>query len=190
MNAVERGALSLLLERVQRLEDEHDIARLVASYGPAVDAGAADRAAGLWSDDGTYDVEGWRMTSSADVFEMVSSPAHRELVGSGCCHFLGPVVVKVDGDTAVAVCESVVLLRRAEPLPDSEFEHQAWAASAQEYLVWRAAANHFELVRTQSGWLIKRRTSRMLDGGAAGHRLLVNGLAGITAPSAELSRLE
>lgn len=32
-------AVDELLARVRRLEDERDIARLIASYGPAVDAG-------------------------------------------------------------------------------------------------------------------------------------------------------
>lgn len=167
-----------LWARVQRLEDERDIAALIASYGPAVDSADADSAADLWTEDGVYDVEGWQMGSAADVRAMVSSESHRELVSSGCCHFLGPVVVTIDGDTAVALCESLVLLRRTEPLPDSVFRHQAWESSAQEYLVWRATANHFELARTQSGWRIVRRTSRMLNGDHAAQQLLRSGLAG------------
>ncbi|WBP94601.1 nuclear transport factor 2 family protein [Mycolicibacterium neoaurum] len=173
-----------LAARVQRLEDERDIATLIASYGPAVDSADADAAAGLWAADGVYDVEGWRMIGSADVRAMVSSPSHRELVAAGCCHFLGPVVVTVDGDSAVAMCESLVLLRRAGPLPDSIFDHQAWTVSAQEYLVWRASANHFELARTASGWRIVRRTSRMLNGDSAAHDLLRKGLSG--SPSGDV----
>lgn len=51
------------LARLRRLEDERDIARLIASYGPAVDAGDADAAAGLWASDGKgYRV--WRCTAN------------------------------------------------------------------------------------------------------------------------------
>src|SRR5690625_7048837 len=89
--------IASLVARLQRLEDERDIARLIACYGPAVDAADADTAAGLWASDGTYDVEGWQMNSSADVQAMVASEAHRELVEAGCCHFLGPAVITVDG---------------------------------------------------------------------------------------------
>lgn len=167
-----------LLARLQRLEDERDIATLIAGYGPAVDAADADTAASLWTDDGVYDVEGWQMDGAADVHAMVSSDSHRELVASGCCHFLGPVVVTVQEDAAIAVCESLVLLRRNEPLPDSVFHHQAWSVSAQEYLVWRATINHFELTRTAFGWRIARRTSRLLNGDPVAHRLSRNGLAG------------
>lgn len=170
--------VTALLERVRRLEDEREIARLIASYGPAVDAADADTAADLWTQDGVYDVENWQMIGRGDVHAMVSSPAHRELVTVGCSHFLGPAVVTVDGDTATAVCESLVLLRRPQPLPDSDFPLRAWRSSAQEYLVWRAAANHFELARQSDGWRITKRTSRMLDGNDHAHRLLAAGLAG------------
>jgi hypothetical protein len=167
-----------LIARLQRLEDERDIARLIASYGPAVDAADADIAAGLWMCDGIYDVEGWHMNSRSEVHAMVASEAHRELVDFGCCHFLGPAVITVNGETAVAVCESLVLLRRPEPLPDSGFDAQAWKTAAQEYMVWRASVNHFELVRAEAGWQISRRTSALLAGSEGAHRMLRKGLSG------------
>lgn len=153
--------IEALAERLRRLEDERDIARLIASYGPAVDAGDADTAARLWAADGTYDVEGWRMQSRADVHAMVSSQHHQNLVADGCCHFLGPCVVTVNGDSAVAVCESLVLVR-----------------DGQCYPVWRCTANHFVLERSEQGWRIAARTSRVLDGKAEAHALLTRGLAG------------
>lgn len=147
--------------RLRRLEDERDITRLIGSYGPAVDAGDADSAAALWATDGTYDVEDWQMQSRADVRSMVGSQGHQNLVANGCCHFLGPCVVTIDGDTAVAVCESLVLLRRDK-----------------EYVVWRATANHFELHRIDDRWQIVARNSRLLNGTPAAHDLLRSGLAG------------
>lgn len=54
-------AIDELLTRLRRLEDERDIARLITSYGPAVDAGDADAAAALWATDGVYDVDGYRV---------------------------------------------------------------------------------------------------------------------------------
>jgi hypothetical protein len=154
-----------LQRRLQRLEDEREISRLIASYGPSVDSGHADSAASLWAIDGTYDVEGWRMDSRDDVHAMVSSKSHQDLVANGCCHFLGPCVVTVTGEVAVALCESLVLLRRDD-----------------EYVVWRAAANHFELNRMDGEWKIVVRTSRLLNGNPEAHALLRAGLAG-EAPS-------
>jgi hypothetical protein len=156
-----------LIDRVRRLEDERDIARVIASYGPSVDSGDAVSAASLWAEDGCYDVEGWRMESRADVSAMVGSPSHQDLVAGGCCHFLGPAVVTVSGDSAVAVCESLVL-RRREGVRESE------------YVVWRATANHFQLTRIDGSWRIAARTSRLLDGDAGAHELLRAGLAGRT----------
>ncbi|MBO0676700.1 nuclear transport factor 2 family protein [Mycolicibacterium sp. S2-37] len=162
---------------MQAIEAERDIQRLLASYGPCVDATDAVSAARLWCEDGSYDVEGWRMQSRDDVRAMVESSGHRELVAGGCCHFLGPAVVTVDGDEAVALCESLVLLRA--PQADVErIDRAAWRHSPSEYLVWRAAANHFRLRRVDGRWQISARTSRLLDGDPAAHRLLIAGVAG------------
>lgn len=123
-------------------------------------------AAELWASDGVYDVEGWRMEGRPDVHAMVASPSHQNLVAGGCCHFLGPCVVTVSGDMAVAVCESLVLVRDGDG-----------------YRVWRATANHFELRRGDGGWRISSRTSRLLDGNPDAHTLLRSGLAGRAAPA-------
>jgi uncharacterized protein (TIGR02246 family) len=151
-----------LMARLRLLEDERDIRQLIASYGPAVDAGDPEITARLWAQDGTYEVDILRMNSRADVHAMVSSAAHQKMVANGCCHFLGPCVVTVDGDSAVAVCESLVLVRDGEG-----------------YRVWRATANHFALQRIDAQWQITTRTSRVLDGKPEAHALLTKGLAGI-----------
>lgn len=176
------GDIAALEARLRRLEDELDIRRLVASYGPHVDSADADAAAALWAVDGSYDVEGWTMRGSDDVHAMVSSPSHRELVARGCCHFLGPVVVTVTDDTAVAMCESLVLLRGG-PAGSAEIDCYAWRNAPGQYLVWRATANHFELQRTDGIWRITARTSRLLNGGPYAHALLTAGVAGRPAPA-------
>jgi uncharacterized protein (TIGR02246 family) len=153
-----------LMIRLRRLEDDRDIRQLIASYGPAVDAGDADAAARLWSSDGVYDVDGWRMEGRADIHAMVRSAAHQNLVAKGCCHFLGPCVVTVTGDEAVAVCESLVLIRDG--------------SNNGAYRVWRATAHHFVLRRNDEQWEITTRTSRVLDGNPDARVLLTKGLAG------------
>jgi hypothetical protein len=167
-----------VLSRLQHLEDQQAIAKLIASYGPSVDAGNAAGAARLWAIDGTYDVEGWQMSGRQGVREMVSSKSHQDLVATGCCHFLGPAVVTVDGDSAVAVCESLVLLRQDDT--DS-------AGRSGDYRVWRATANHFVLARIQKQWQITIRTSRVLNGEPYAHDLLDAGLGGAAAPTAKRS---
>ncbi|QYJ03099.1 nuclear transport factor 2 family protein [Nocardioides panacisoli] len=147
--------IEALEERLKRLEDQQEISRLVASYGPLVDAGEASRVGALWTDDGIYDVDDYYMASRADIEAMVRSDAHQGLIGKGCCHFLGPAHVTVDGDRAVAVCESVLLV-----------QHQG------RPVVARIGANRFEFVRTTHGWRTVHRTTRGLDGDAAARSLL------------------
>jgi hypothetical protein len=154
--------LARLEQRLQRIEDERAIERLLASYGPLVDAGEADSAAALWAADGSYDVEGWSMHSRDDVADMVRSDAHQRLIGRGSAHFLGPAVVTVDGDEAVAVCELALLLHR-----DGRF------------LVERAGANYFRLRRIDGRWQIVARTTRSLDGNTEARQLLSDGIAGL-----------
>ncbi|MEE6138453.1 nuclear transport factor 2 family protein [Mycobacterium sp. 050128] len=156
--------LAELAARLRRLEDDRDIRQLIASYGPAVDAGDPDASARLWAIDGVYDVDGWRMEGRADVHAMISSDAHQKLVQKGCSHFLGPCVVTVTGDEAVAVCESLVLVREG--------------SAKGSYRVWRATAHHFALRRIDDQWQITTRTSRVLDGNPDAHALLLKGLAG------------
>lgn len=147
--------LAALESRLARVEDELAISRLIASYGPLVDAGDADAVAALWAENGSYDVEGWEMRSRADVRAMVLSPQHQGLIAAGCTHFLGPVVMSVDGDTAVAVCESLLVVQHRE-----------------RFHVARAGANRFEFARNAGGWEIVHRTTRALDGDAGARDLL------------------
>ncbi|TWH01492.1 SnoaL-like protein [Nocardioides sp. J9] len=149
------GLVAAQQERLRQMEDQQAIAQLIASYGPLVDAGEADRVAALWTEDGSYDVEDWHMADRAAVAAMVRSDAHQGLISRGSAHFLGPAHVSVDGDTAVAVCESVLVVQQE-----------------RHPVVARIAANLFELARTPEGWRITRRTTRGLRGTREAHDLL------------------
>ncbi|MGA5545736.1 nuclear transport factor 2 family protein [Mycobacterium sp. NPDC051198] len=144
-----------LERRLRELTDQVEVTQLIASYGPLVDAGAADDVAALWSEDGSYDVEGWQMRSRADVAAMVNSDAHQTLISRGACHFLGPARVTVDGKTAEAVCESLLVVHRDG-----------------KWIVARAGANHFTLRRIDGRWQIERRTTRALNGSPESRELL------------------
>ena len=148
-------ALARLEQRVQRLEDELAVMRLLASYGPLADAGSADEAAGLWAEDGEYDVDGWRMRSRAEVHAMIRSDAHQNIIGAGSAHFFGPPTITVYGDDAVAVCESILVRHNADG-----------------FYIWRAGAHRIRLYRTGEGWRIVQRVSRPLDGSDAARALL------------------
>ncbi|TVT61335.1 nuclear transport factor 2 family protein [Amycolatopsis rhizosphaerae] len=153
--------IAALEGRLRKLEDEAAIAALIASYGPLVDAGDADGTAALWAEDGSYDVEGWRMSSREDVRAMVLSGSHQEIITGGSCHFLGPAHVTVDGDEAIAVCDSILVRRRDDG-----------------FVIERAGVSHFQLRRLPEGWRIAHRKTRLLDGSVEARTLLVEGVRG------------
>ena len=114
-------------------------------YGFAVDVGDADGAAAVFDEDGVYDVDGpLLMHGRDDVRGMVQGARHQAMVGR-CAHQIGPAVVQVDGDRAVATGYSRVYLKG-----ESGFE------------IYRVSYNRWELTRRVDGWQITRRTTRLL----------------------------
>ena len=148
--------IARLEERLRRVEDQLEIINLVASYGPLVDSGDSVGAAALWTSDGVYDVDTGTYEGHAGLAAMVDSPPHQKLIERGCAHLTTTPRVSVQGDTAVAVTHSQLLLR----------------SRTGNYEVVRATAHRWELVRTADGWRVERRTSRLLDGGEAARTLL------------------
>jgi hypothetical protein len=151
---VSEDALRSLEERLRLLEDERDVARVVARYGPLVDTGD-ESAADLWLEEGVYDVDELLMEGSGAVADMVRSKPHQAFVTNGCAHFQGPVVVRVRRDEADAVGYSLMLVHEDEG-----------------FRLRRVTANHWELRRTPQGWRVARRTSRQLDGDEAAREVL------------------
>ena len=147
--------------RLRRLEDEREIMHLVTGYGPLVDAGAADEVAALWTDDGVYDVDEVYLDGAAAIRRMVESSAHQGWIRGGCAHVVGPPRVTVDGDEAVAVCHSLMVVNTEEG-----------------FRVRRATANHWQLRRTPAGWRVTVRTNRVLDGRPESPALLAAGARG------------
>jgi hypothetical protein len=143
---VSEEAVRSLEERLRRLEDERDVAQVVARYGPLVDTGDPS-AADLWLEDGVYDVDELLMEGSKAVADMVRSKPHQAFVADGCAHFQGPVDVRLRGDEADAVGYSLMLVHHEDG-----------------FRLRRVTANHWELSRTPQGWRVARRTSRKLDG--------------------------
>jgi uncharacterized protein (TIGR02246 family) len=137
--------VAALARRVERLEDELAIHRLIVSYGLGVDTGDAERAAGVFTEDGVYDVDVGRMEGRDAVRAMVRGARHREMVGH-CAHQIGPAVVTVDGpDRASAVGYSRVYL-----------------ATRAGTHIYRVSTNRWELVKADGAWRIARRTTRLL----------------------------
>src|SRR5690606_13414251 len=78
--AMDEQRLAALEARLRLLEDEREIQRLVAAYGPLVDGGRAEGVAALWTEDGVYDVDGLFMSGRAEIAAMVRSAPHQNLI--------------------------------------------------------------------------------------------------------------
>jgi uncharacterized protein (TIGR02246 family) len=133
-----------LSRRVQALEDELAVHRVIVRYGLAVDIGDADGAANTFTEDTVYDVDVGLMRGRDGVRQMVRSERHQNMVGH-CAHQIGPAVVRVDGDRAVALGYSRVYLQ-----------------SGQGIDIYRVSLNRWELERRDGQWLIARRLTRLL----------------------------
>jgi uncharacterized protein (TIGR02246 family) len=134
-----------LTRRVGALEDELAIHRVIVRYGLAVDAGDADGGAGVFTEDGVYDVDVGRMDGREAVRRMVRGERHQAMVGH-CAHQMGPATVSLEGaERATAVGYSRVYL-------------QTRAGTH----VYRVSLNRWELAKRDGEWLITRRTTRVL----------------------------
>jgi hypothetical protein len=153
--------LEELRSRLDRLEEEAAITKVILSYGIAADAGMASFAGALWLEEGTYDwdARGAPHVGSEGVEAMLASDAHQSLIAQGVAHVGGPPLLDVEGERARAVNYSLII-RREE---------------GRSYL-WRVSAVRWDLERTQGTWRVRRRTNRLLDATAAGSELLASTL--------------
>lgn len=144
--------LAALETRLHAAEDELAIMRLLASYGPLVDSGQSEAAAAMWIDSGLYDYSGGAVATAPDgLVAAYEGPEHQGLIADGCSHLTAPPRITLQGDRAEALAYSYVARRRDG-----------------EWFLYRAAINHWHLVRTDDaafgGWRIERRTNRLLEG--------------------------
>jgi ketosteroid isomerase-like protein len=135
---------------VQALQDYVEIIQLVAQYGPSVDSGSAEAAAGLWTEDGVFDVVGYGpFTGRNEIAGMVNGGGHQYLIQNGCGHVLTVPHIVVNGDDATG--RSYALNIR-------------WDAEADRFWVARVSANTWHWRRTCEGWRIVKRVNANLDG--------------------------
>jgi hypothetical protein len=137
--------VAALVARVERLEDELAIHKVIVRYGFGVDIGDADHAAGVFTPDGVYDVDVGRMEGRGAVAAMIRGVRHQAMVGH-CAHQMGPVVVEREsGARAAATGYSRV------------YVHTAAGTH-----VYRVSLNRWELVKEGGEWLVACRTTRVL----------------------------
>jgi SnoaL-like domain len=164
-------------ERIRAIEDRLAIYNLIASHPPSADTGAQSYIRSIFAEDGVLDLGGDKTaTGNEAIAGMSQRPAHQEAIRGGLAHFAGLPHVEIDGDRAVVTSYLQIL----SPHPTAEPVEVPAHGVSKGYRVHRVGANRWELVRTPSGWKIKRRSFRSLDGSGDALDILRRALAPAT----------
>lgn len=141
--------LAELARRLDRVEDELAVHKLLVRYGYAVDAGAADELAELFTEQAVYEIDSAYVGDGAPVTlegrdalrNMIDGERHTAL-RPRCAHTIGPLTVEVEGDRARATGYSRVY----------------WGPGSSAEL-HRLSANEWRCERVAGRWLIAYRRS-------------------------------
>jgi uncharacterized protein (TIGR02246 family) len=143
-----------LAARLQAVEDELAITRLLTSYGFAVDGNDPDGCADLYAPDAVVTIDdATTLTGRAELRGIVTSEAHQAIL-PGCAHVMGPFNVHVSGDTATAIGYATVYV--AGDVADDAGRH-----------VWRQSLSWWTLRRGSGRWQVERRESWAIGRGPA-----------------------
>jgi hypothetical protein len=143
---------------------------LIAGHPPSADTGARDYTASVYTEDGVFDrgAEFAAPAGAAAIAGGSSNPEHRRAIEQGIAHFAGLPYVRIAGDTAFAISYLQILVPdRVGP----EFDVPNHGKT-RGFHVHRVSANRWDFVRTPSGWKIKSRRLRPLDGSAPARDIL------------------
>jgi hypothetical protein len=152
--------LAALEARLQKAEDHLEILNLLMSYGPLADSCSVDEAAAQWIDGGGYNYGKpgggtVRLAAPNELRQVWEQQGHVELTTTGSAHMSAAPKITVHGNAADAVGYSLVIKREGD-----------------RWFVWRAAINHWNLVRTPEGWRVQEKFNRTIDGSDESHEVM------------------
>jgi len=167
-----------LEDRIRAIEDRLAIYNLIAGHPPSADTGAGAYAEAVYTEDGVFD-RGPGLTGANGnkaLGALLRSDGHRAAIAGGLAHFTGLPHIDLNGDTAVVISYLQILT----PNKSGESVEVPNHGASRGYHIHRVVTNRWELVRTDAGWKIKRRTIRLVDG-SEGSRQLLRGALGAYA---------
>ena len=159
-----------LERRIRAIEDRLEIYNLIAGHPPSADTGASHYAEAVYTADGVFD-RGPDLSGAVGnkaIAATLQSAGHQAAIAGGLAHFTGLPHVTVNGDGAVVVSYLQILTPKKTGEPIEVPNHGA----SRGYHIHRVVANRWDLVRTPSGWKIKRRTLRLVDGSEPSREIL------------------
>jgi len=163
-----------LEQRIRAIEDRFAIYNLIASHPPSADTGAAAYAEAVYTEDGVFDrgAELSGATGNRALGALLQSEGHRAAIAGGLAHFTGLPHVTVDGDSAIVISYLQILT----PKKSGEAVEVPNHGASRGYHIHRVVTNRWDLVRTEAGWKIKRRTIRLVDGSEPSREILRDAL--------------
>ena len=167
-------------DRLRAVEDRLDILNLIASHPPSSDTAAQAYIQSIFVEDAVLDLGGAkRAEGNKPISEIVTRPEHGQAIAAGLAHFAGLPHIVLDGDRAVVTSYLQILA----PHPSADDIEVPGHGASKGFRVHRVGANRWELVRTEQGWKVKRRTYRTLDGSEPARELLRQALAPTRTPA-------
>ena len=161
---------SSLEHRIRDIEDRLKIYNLIASHPPSADTGAAAYAETIYTEDGVFDrgadLSSW--SGNKAIGASLKGAGHQAAISEGLAHFTGLPHVTIDGDKATVISYLQILVPKKTGGAVEVPNHGA----SRGYLPHRVITNRWELVRTTSGWKVKKRTSRLVDGSEPSREIL------------------
>ena len=152
--------IAALEKRLQTAEDHLEILNLISAYGPLADSCSVEETIEQWVPGGgcNYGKPGGgshRLEAPEPLGNVWRQEGHIELTRTGSAHMAATPRIVVKGDRADAVGYSLVIKREGD-----------------RWFVWRAAINHWTLVRTPEGWRVQEKFNRTLDGSDESHEVM------------------
>lgn len=135
---------SALETRVQAMEDELAIKRVITDYSAAIDARDYDGYVGLFTQDGIWANGATRREGHAEIREMLEGlfgDVDPDYVNLASFHFISNFEVNVDGDNASAKSRFIFFMRGTSGEPTPELSGQY----------------HDKLIRLDGEWKISER---------------------------------
>ena len=159
-----------LERRLRAVEDRLEIYNLIAGHPPSADTGAAQYAEAVFTADAVFDrgpdLSG--ATGGKAIGANLQSAGHQAAIAGGLAHFTSLPHVTINGDTAVVVSYLQILT----PKKSGETVEVPNHGGSRGYHIHRVVTNRWDFVRTASGWKIKRRTLRLVDGSEPAREIL------------------
>ena len=168
-----------LESRIRAIEDRLEIYNLIAGHPPSADTGADYYAEAVYAEDGEFD-RGAGLTGGVGnkaIAAVLKSPGHKAAIDGGLAHFTGLPHITINGDDAVVISYLQILT----PNKSGEAIEVPNHGASRGYHIHRVVTNRWELRRTASGWKIKRRSIRLVDGSEPSREILRGALASYAA---------